>query len=233
MPARIYSHCTLEDCDRPHKALGLCNFHYLRQHRHGTTDHPRPRGVCTVEECGRPSQARGLCKAHYFRWFSGSGKTGPIGTTPAQGPIRSLPPTLSRDQWLVYTAGFLDGEGSICIRRRCLSGRLTRGFVLNISAQQVDPAPLWILQSVFGGHVCDPKHKGSRPIYAWKVTAIRAVQALKELLPYLIVKRSQAECALELAETIQGPRPISDEVLERREDICRRLAALKRQAFPL
>lgn len=65
--------CTLDFCDEPIRAKGLCAFHYHRRAR-GAALVPRNwRDTvvlnrdrwCTYEECVRPVYARGLCKMHY------------------------------------------------------------------------------------------------------------------------------------------------------------------------
>ncbi len=47
--------CTVEDCNRPHLAKGMCFMHYGRMKRSGTTDDPRPNGVMVDHP-------------HYVRW---------------------------------------------------------------------------------------------------------------------------------------------------------------------
>jgi len=66
-------YCTVGGCGRPARASGLCQAHYLRQRRGGTS--PRtpvePRGkntICIVEGCEKPARSRGYCVAHYERW---------------------------------------------------------------------------------------------------------------------------------------------------------------------
>lgn len=68
--------CTVDGCDRPHNARGLCITHYTRWKKTGDPqpDQPvrlsRPPGkyVCTVDGCDKPEQARGWCQMHYSRW---------------------------------------------------------------------------------------------------------------------------------------------------------------------
>jgi hypothetical protein len=67
----------------------------------------------------------------------------------------------------------------------------------------------------------------------WTATCIQAQKALREILPYLVVKAEQAECALAFSETVTGSRRITDEILAAREEWCKRLAALKRTHFTL
>lgn len=60
---RVQKVCTVEGCDKKHKARGLCAPHYKELRR---TEVP----PCTMEDCDRPSTAKGLCSAHYKRLLS-------------------------------------------------------------------------------------------------------------------------------------------------------------------
>lgn len=65
--------CTVEGCDRKHKARGYCQTHYM-QFKRGAPVVPeikvRVHGralTCEVEDCDKPEQALGLCAMHYAR----------------------------------------------------------------------------------------------------------------------------------------------------------------------
>ena len=65
--------CTVEHCDRPHLARGLCSAHYQRWQKRSrqTLDAPirQQRGrTCTIKDCDRPHLARGYCSLHWGRW---------------------------------------------------------------------------------------------------------------------------------------------------------------------
>ncbi len=65
--------CTMEGCERPHKARGYCQTHYM-QFKRGITpvgpimvrirDKPPE---CVEDGCYEPVKAKGLCKMHYQR----------------------------------------------------------------------------------------------------------------------------------------------------------------------
>ena len=60
--------CTVENCERPAKSLGLCGMHHQRQWRLGATNLPdRPRVTCSVEGCPTVAKAQGYCPKHYER----------------------------------------------------------------------------------------------------------------------------------------------------------------------
>lgn len=67
--------CSVSGCEKsvtPGGGRGLCNKHYMRLRRTGTTDDkPEPRRrnpvVCSVDDCDRRTVAFGLCDLHYRR----------------------------------------------------------------------------------------------------------------------------------------------------------------------
>jgi hypothetical protein len=64
--------CKIEDCGRPHSALGYCGRHYARFKRygdpHGYTPRVRRNRRCEVENCGLAHYGLGYCTRHYRRF---------------------------------------------------------------------------------------------------------------------------------------------------------------------
>jgi hypothetical protein len=63
--------CSVDGCEKPHTAKGLCNTHYMRQYRGGSLDAPvRRYGVtsCSVDGCEKKAHSRGWCPMHWQRW---------------------------------------------------------------------------------------------------------------------------------------------------------------------
>lgn len=67
--------CTVEGCDRPNKARGYCQTHYM-QYQRGVPITPiikvrvRDRDpICTVDGCDKPEQSNGLCGMHLQRTY--------------------------------------------------------------------------------------------------------------------------------------------------------------------
>ena len=203
-------------------------MHYQRQYRYGSTEKRRTRKTCSADGCDRPAHGRGLCGAHYVRWYSGSSADGPI--TPVHGapPLTEPPPHLTRAEWVIYAAGFVDGEGCIAIIH---AGALRH--YLEVSVAQADPTPLRILQSLWGGRICTHGQRTNRPVYYWKASTRQASAAIAEMAPYLIVKRDQAAVALEFVATIGRGRNADDELIAERERLCQEISRLKRKEFTL
>ena len=100
---------------------------------------------------------------------------------------------------LAYIAGLFDGEGNICIvKRQHHSGRTVPAYHLVARVGMVDEIiPRW-LQMAFGGYIHrrrrpDPKH---RDVYTWSVGYGAAADFLKIILPFLKLKKPQAELAI-------------------------------------
>lgn len=73
---RKHWHCTIDGCNKPHRAMGYCAHHYgsLRNHGDPLAASIRPpfvKRLCTVNGCSKPMRSDKLCKAHYAKWFYG------------------------------------------------------------------------------------------------------------------------------------------------------------------
>ena len=85
-----------------------------------------------------------------------------------------------------YIAGFFDGEGCIHARRSHAD--------LQISIAQNVIAPLEVIAVQFGGAIT---RRNAASIYTWRCPVKSERSFLETILPYLIVKKEQAELGLE------------------------------------
>ena len=100
---------------------------------------------------------------------------------------------------LAYLAGFVDGEGSITIFRS--GGRDHLRFDVYNTNQDI---LLWI-KGVFGGRVHKIRTRdGWKSEYVWQIGHQQAANILVSCLPYLKVKRLQAEIFISHAATSVG-----------------------------
>src|SRR5690606_35415027 len=60
--------CGIEDCERIHKAHGLCSMHYRRKLINGLTERPRDGKDCAVNDCIRKCTRNLYCDKHYYRY---------------------------------------------------------------------------------------------------------------------------------------------------------------------
>ena len=97
---------------------------------------------------------------------------------------------------LAYLAGIIDGEGCIRIRRR------RRGsywcYYSYIRVAMTNQSVLMLLQYHLGGYVGKqtklPSHRKEQ--YYWGIECRAAIIALQKLLPYLKIKKAEAELAI-------------------------------------
>lgn len=100
-----------------------------------------------------------------------------------------------------YLAGLIDGEGSISL----IQTQNRPGPQLKISIGNTNPVMIdWIHSNVGRGFIHfrelskkNPKHKDS---YVWTVSHGDAEWVLKEVYPYLVIKKPQAKIVLGLIE---------------------------------
>jgi hypothetical protein len=106
---------------------------------------------------------------------------------------------------MAYLAGFFDGEGSVSITRKKTKGPMPQ-HVLQVSVAQIDLRPLSLLREAFGGNIY-PQGKAKRNCWAWMVAAQKARPVLQGLLPYLLVKKRDAEIGLAFLDISHREKP--------------------------
>jgi hypothetical protein len=62
--------CSIEGCNKKHKAKNFCEKHWDRQKKHGHTNDPAiSNTTCSVDGCDRKSKALDLCSMHHLRFL--------------------------------------------------------------------------------------------------------------------------------------------------------------------
>jgi hypothetical protein len=108
---------------------------------------------------------------------------------------------VDRRERVIWAAGFFDGEGSVAIKFHRTRGQ----YCIRINAVQVTEPPLLILQSLFGGKIrVDGRQSGGnwRSRYVWNCETQKALRALREMRPWLVVKAPHADLAEEFAAAL-------------------------------
>jgi LAGLIDADG endonuclease len=122
----------------------------------------------------------------------------------------------------IWAAGFIDGEGCVSIGRAKAKDHNWYSYTLNLAVSQKTEAPLKRLHEMFGGHLFNYKSRGV-VYYRWQHWGPGALAAIKELLPYLFVKREVAEVGIRFQEQMTawnkeyGRRGYPEEVVTGRE----------------
>ena len=100
---------------------------------------------------------------------------------------------------LAYAAGILDGEG--CVSLEKANGRPNkRGYRISLFAtiSNTNKPLLQWLKDKFGGQVKQYKKRvGRKTCWVWRICAKQAAEFLEAVRPYLIVKLSEVDLALE------------------------------------
>jgi hypothetical protein len=131
-----------------------------------------------------------------------------------------------------YLAGLIDGEGSIFATFResdqCTTVRVN---ICNTDARLID----WVAARWRGRQsVTDRVKYEQKPIHRWDADGSNAVEILRAALPYLVIKREQADLAFQLIATTHnhGRRGYPPEVKEHRLGLVRQLQAMNRRGRP-
>jgi len=137
---------------------------------------------------------------------------------------------ISEIDW-ARAAAYMDGEGSILIVRR---GKKRydagKGFYLDVRMTNTDPRLIHWFKERFDGSVIHElrRSKKHRDCYRWHITCQAAARFIEGVLPYLIIKREQAEVALAFQSTLRGAGTrVSEDAARERELFKQELSDLK------
>lgn len=102
-----------------------------------------------------------------------------------------------REVKVSYAAGIVDGEGCIrIVRRNPRQGRSTSYSVM-VNVVQKDGRIVDFMYGNWGGMVYLKNKNNGNWIYEWRLTEGKALDFLKTIYPYMIVKKAQAKLAFE------------------------------------
>jgi len=135
---------------------------------------------------------------------------------------------------LAYCAGIIDGEGCFSLGRTTRGGRaISPKWYCKVSVDMTDRRPLEILSDLFKGKISPrkPQILGHKPGWIWQRWDLSAGEVASNLLPFLQVKKAQAELILEYLVKknqykVPGPILLSDKEKERRNYFVERMHEL-------
>lgn len=138
---------------------------------------------------------------------------------------------------LAYLAGIIDGEGCLHIRvARPKKAQKFRGIngwhVITIEVSNTNPRLAEWLKENFKGYFYEVKPKAGRWSTAWNwiTTSRNANNILELILPYLVLKRGQAEAMIECYKTKVSCRyHMTQEIVDTREYFRRKVSELNRK----
>lgn len=141
---------------------------------------------------------------------------------------------------LAYLAGIIDGEGCIKIAKAKSrhTGRPQHWLQLEVS--QKDGRLMSWIHNNFGGKVIEVSKNTSIQHYRWTLLENQAIAIIKEVLPFLTVKKEQAKIAImfQSRKAIRGTVPhesggafhrLPDKEIKIRSQLADRISYLKKQ----
>ena len=136
---------------------------------------------------------------------------------------------------LPYAAGLFDGEGCIHINKWTSALKNGNQYSLLVQIKMCDGRLLHDFKRDFGGNLTSEKRSLVNPkhsdILVWRVGARQAAAFLKEILPYLRLKRKQALLAISFQEkmpiTGRGRYPVTADEIHFRENAYKEMRDLK------
>lgn len=118
--------CSVEGCEREHKAFGVCDKHYAKLKTHGDPLGGEPErnynhgDICEVQGCEQTYQKMGMCGMHYQR-MQNYGNPGPaerFRSKPGEG--------LSADGYIIVTRNGRIMREHRWVMEQMIGRRLTR-----------------------------------------------------------------------------------------------------------
>lgn len=130
-----------------------------------------------------------------------------------------------------YFAGFFDGEGCIHIakKEKQPDGEYLE-YQLQVDYTNTNKEVMNYIVSFFAGTLI--KRNGvnfnQRPYWHWKIYSRSAKIFLKTILPYLIVKRAEANKAIEFQDLMESRHGrLSEDILQQRKILAKEISLLK------
>jgi|GEM_PF-2455692 len=127
---------------------------------------------------------------------------------------------------LIYIAGLFDGEGCIIIGAE----KDTPSYFLQVSVNNTNESLILWLKSLFGGYinVIHSKSINHKDVHHWVLLREQAEKFLLLILPYLKIKKPQAELAISFQENKGGRKgkPVSSDLIVVREMYKKAISAL-------
>lgn len=118
--------------------------------------------------------------------------------------LKVLPTVIPTAIDIGWTAGIIDGEGSVSIYPTKHAGE-RNGYRIVVRVSNTDRRMVEKLSMLWGGSIHITRQNSSlgyRPINVWTVGSKTALFMLKAVVPALVTKRDQARIAIELQERV-------------------------------
>jgi hypothetical protein len=218
-PHRITKHCNIENCDKPVDRRGMCGMHYTRWKRHGDPHtklrdwKPRINAQNGEKFCAQCQTTKSVEQFHLHR-----GRADGLAEHCRECEIKKLrarvaPATPQEYPEIdpvsaAYLAGLFDGEGCITIyERRITTKRKMSPYSLRLNLSSTHSGVIQWLHQRFGGWVYaydNRQYKQTAIGFRWHSAARHAAYLLEAMLPYLIIKKPEAEIAIAFQQRVEA-----------------------------
>ena len=134
---------------------------------------------------------------------------------------------------LAWTAGIIDGEGSIFVMTQKRQDReRDTNYILRVSVQSTDPFMTSELKRMFpdGAEFSVNRYQNENwsDTLKWQLNGKKAARFLKEIKPFMRVKHTQADLAIEFQETTKKHwRNMEESDYIAQEALCQQLKQAK------
>lgn len=140
---------------------------------------------------------------------------------------------------IIWAAGVIDGEGCILLKK--VKGGKNDLHTLDLEVSMTDYHAVKKLHEIFGIGSFRPsrrkkKQANHRQAWRWVCTSNDAMEVIELVLPYLIVKREQAELATKFSELKKkhpGRKGLSQEEVNIREEMFLKMKELKQVEYTI
>ncbi len=130
------------------------------------------------------------------------------------------------EMFKAWVAAWLDGEGCIKIPRVWDAKKKKQYHKVQVAFYQLDARPLLEIQKQYGGVLTPTKDTG---VYQLTISTRMALRLIRDVLPYLIVKKDRADLVVEFYKTIDNKAKIYGrtprDIETKREEIRQKIMA--------
>lgn len=120
-----------------------------------------------------------------------------------------------------YAAGWLDAEGCFSTVRRGLDS-----FTSRITFGVRDERLQQEFVNWFGGNPFPSRTKEGKPLFCWRIQALKLDVFLKQIYPFLILKKPQAALIFKLREVFKHSGIVDGRRAQHRQEIVDRIKAM-------
>ena len=136
---------------------------------------------------------------------------------------------------LAYLAGVLDSDGCIRISsNKVVHAQYPTHFAVVVVTNTNESLMSWLQAEVGGNvHSTTPRNANWKVRYDWRISGVNALDLIEAVLPYLVVKRTQAGVVLKMRQLVSSGNRLTLELVERREQLSQQIGVLNKRGTPV